>query len=220
MRVLGAVTIGQSPRSDVLADLRPVIGQDVHVVEAGALDGLAPDEVAALAPQPGEAVLVTRLRDGSSVRVAHRHILPLLARRVESLARQVDAVLLLCTGSFPPFQVPCPVLYPDRLLRNFVRALAPDLHLGVLTPDDAQVEEQKSRWSEGGRRVTVRAASPYGEPGRLLEAARDLAWQGADLVILDSLGYSVATKRLVRELAGVPVILPRTVLARAAAELL
>jgi len=102
MRILGAVTIGQSPRSDVLSELRPLLGEDVTVVEAGALDGLQPDDVAGLAPGPGDAVLVTRLRDGSSVRVAHRHILPLVARQVEALARRVDVMVLLCTGSFPP----------------------------------------------------------------------------------------------------------------------
>ncbi len=220
MAVLGAVTIGQSPRSDVVSEIRPLLGEGVRIVEAGALDGLSPDEVAELAPAPGEAVLVTRLRDGSSVRVAHRHILPRLARQVEALAREVDVVLLLCTGSFPPFRVGCPVLYPDRLLQNFVRAVVPDGHLGVVTPDEAQIAEQRVRWSETAGRVTVRSASPYGDPGHLLATARDLASQRVDLVVLDSLGYNLTTKRMVRGVVGVPVVLPRTVLARAAAELL
>lgn len=220
MRVLGAVTIGQSPRDDITSELRPLLGGGVTIVEAGALDGLSQEEVTALAPNHGESVLVTRLRDGSSVRVAHRHILPRLARQVEALARQVDVVLLLCTGTFPPFRVPCPVLYPDRLLLNFVRGVASDLHLGVVTPDADQVTEQQTRWSAVAGRVTVRAASPYGEVNRLVEAAQALASRKVDLIVLDSLGYNLAVKQKVRELARVPVILPRTVLARAAAELL
>lgn len=197
-----------------------MLGEGVTVVEAGALDGLAPDEVAGLAPAPGEPVLVTRLRDGSSVRVAHRLVLPRLVRQVEALARRVDAVLLLCTGSFPPFHVDCPVLYPDRLLQHFVGAVAPSGHLGVVTPDEGQVEEQAGRWSRVAARVTVRAASPYGDPSRLVEAARSLAALEVDLVVLDSVGYNLGAKRTVREVVGVPVVLPRTVLARAAAELL
>lgn len=189
-------------------------------MEAGALDGLSQEEVTALAPAHGEGVLVTRLRDGSSVRVAHRHILPRLARQVEALARQVDAVLLLCTGTFPPFRVACPVLYPERLLLNFVRGVAPDLHLGVVTPDAGQVAEQQTRWSSVAGRVTVCVASPYGDVNRLAEAAHALASRKADLIVLDSLGYNLAAKQKVRDLAGIPVILPRTVLARAAAELL
>ncbi len=220
MRVLGVVTIGQSPRDDIVSEMQPLLGEGVELVQAGALDGLSREEVAALAPAPGEAVLVTRLQDGTSVRVAHRHILPRLARQAEAIAGRVDALLLLCTGSFPAFRVACPVLYPERLLQNFVRALSPGLHLGVVTPDDGQVDEQRTRWSEVAARVTVCPASPYGDPGRLAEAARSLASQHVDLIVLDSLGYNVAAKRAVRELAGVPVVLPRTVLARAAAELL
>lgn len=220
MRVLGAVTIGQSPRDDITSELRPLLGGGVTVVEAGALDGLSREEVTTLAPAPGEAVLVTRLRDGSSVRVAHRRILPRVARQVEALARQVDAVLLLCTGTFPPFQVACPVLYPDRLLLNFVRGVASGLHLGVVTPDPGQVAEQQGRWSAVAGRVTVRPASPYGDVNRLTEAAHALASRKVDVIVLDSLGYNLAVKQKFRALAGVPVILPRTLLARAAAELL
>ena len=46
---LGAVTIGQSPRTDIIPDLRTVLGAEVEIVEAGALDELAPDEIRALA---------------------------------------------------------------------------------------------------------------------------------------------------------------------------
>ncbi len=214
------MTIGQAPRDDIVSELRLLLGGGVSIVEAGALDDLLHEEIAALAPAAGEAVLVTRLRDGSSVRVAHRHIMPRLARVVEALARRADLVLLLCTGTFPPLHAACPVLYPERLLRNFVQAVASDWHIGVVTPDTGQVAEQQTRWSEVGGRVTVCAASPYEDVSRLAEAARDLASQRVDLIVLDSLGYNVAAKEMVREVAGVPVILPRTVLARAAAELL
>lgn len=220
MSTLGAVTIGQSPRTDIIPELRTVLGPEVEIVEAGALDGLDPDEIRALAPARDDTVLVTRLRDGSGVRVAHRHVVPRLVRQVEALARQVDAVLLLCTGSFEPFRTSRPILYPERLLFGLARAVAADGHLGVITPDEGQVEEQRSRWGGVARRVTIRAASPYAESARLPALARELAEAGADLIVLDSLGYSLAMKQTVRQAAGRPVLLPRTVLARAAAELL
>ena len=53
MYKIGAVTIGQSPRSDVIADIRPILGSEVDVVEAGALDGLTKEEIAKLVPKRG-----------------------------------------------------------------------------------------------------------------------------------------------------------------------
>ena len=36
---IGAVTIGQSPRTDVTCDILPILGDNVQLLEAGALDG-------------------------------------------------------------------------------------------------------------------------------------------------------------------------------------
>ena len=217
---LGAVTIGQSPRTDIIPELRTVLGAEIEIVEAGALDGLAPEEIRALAPVGGDTVLVTRLRDGSGVRVGHQHVVPRLVRRVEEIAAQVDAVLLLCTGSFHPFRTEIPVLYPERLLFGLARAVAGNGHVGVITPDPGQVEEQRARWGEIVHRVTVLSASPYADAAVLPALGRQLANAGVDLIILDSLGYSLVMKQTIRQASGLPVLLPRTVLARAAAELL
>jgi hypothetical protein len=76
-RTVGAITIGQSPRTDMVPELLEVLGPGVELLEGGALDGMSGAEIAAIAPRDGDQVLVTRLRDGSSVRLAERHILPL-----------------------------------------------------------------------------------------------------------------------------------------------
>ncbi|HCA41385.1 MAG TPA: AroM protein, partial [Aminobacterium sp.] len=73
-RYLGTVTIGQAPRTDIIPDIMPILGENVEVVESGALDGLTKDEVAEMAPKKDDYVLVTRMQDGSSVTVAERYI--------------------------------------------------------------------------------------------------------------------------------------------------
>ena len=65
--VIGLVTIGQSPRVDVVPEMTAVMGPGVDVREAGALDGLSRAEIAALAPTGDDEILVTRLAAGSSV---------------------------------------------------------------------------------------------------------------------------------------------------------
>lgn len=216
---LGAVTIGQSPRTDIIPDLRTVLGEEIEIVEAGALDRLSGREVEQLAPGDGDQVLVTRLRDGTGARIAHQHVVPLLQARLLELAPHVDAVLLLCTGSFDPFPLSRPILYPERLVLAMAQAVAPR-HLGIITPDPHQMDEQQQRWRSVAGRITVLPASPYVSAETLPALGADLARKGADLIVLDSLGYSLAMKAAVRRAAARPVLLPRTVLARAAAELL
>jgi AroM protein len=58
--VVGVVTIGQSPRTDVVPDITRPLPPGTQVIERGALDRVGPAELAGLAPVCGEDLLVTR----------------------------------------------------------------------------------------------------------------------------------------------------------------
>ena len=51
MTKVGLITVGQSPRSDVVPDMAAILGGDVEILEAGALDGLSREQIAPLAPE-------------------------------------------------------------------------------------------------------------------------------------------------------------------------
>jgi protein AroM len=169
---------------------------------------------------------VTRLRDGSEIRVGEADILAGVQRGVDALQERADVILLLCTGPFPRLRSRKPLLVPDRILLHFVRGVVDHPRVGVLTPAEAQVPWQEARWRaslpETVEEIAVVSASPYGVAWR--EAFRDplarLAVHGPGLVVMDCLGYDRAMRAAVRATLGVPVVLARTVLARAAAELL
>lgn len=44
---VGAITIGQSPRADVVQELLPLMGEQVELIQAGALDGLTREDIQA-----------------------------------------------------------------------------------------------------------------------------------------------------------------------------
>lgn len=217
---VGAITIGQSPRADVVPEMLEVLGGEVEFIQAGALDGLTGEEVAGLAPQPGEYVLVTRLRDGSSVKVAEQRILPRLQAQINHVVQAgAEVVALLCTGEFPPFDCPRLLIKPQVVLYHFVAGVGQGKRLGVVIPASEQIEDTERRWRSLGGPVRVEAGSPYADISQLEAAVASLkAWE-ADLVVLDCIGFTRAMKARAAELAGVPVVLPRTVLARTLAEL-
>jgi protein AroM len=224
-RVIGAVTIGQSPRVDLVPELISILGPDIEIRERGALDGLTKDEIAALAPQLGDSVLVTRLADGSSARIAERHITPRLSETIHALFREgIDIVALLCTGEFPELEGEGLLIRPQVILYNVAQAVSSGLKLGVICPDAGQITEAEARWRNVGREQVVVVACPYGDPEEveagLEKAARTLKAQGVELAVLDCIGYTVAMQELVRKEAGVPVILARGILARVLKELI
>lgn len=218
---VGAITIGQSPRTDVVPEMLPLMGPGVEVVEAGALDGLSGAEIAAMAPRPGDYVLVTRLRDGTPVQVAKHHIVARMQAQIDRVVREgARVVALLCTGEFPELTCPRLLVEPQLVLHHATAALAGGRKLGVLVPAPEQVEQAVARWKGLAADLRVEPASPYGEVERIREAAGRLRAWGAELVVLDCIGFTVDMKKQVRDIVGAPVILPRTLLARTLAELL
>lgn len=214
--LLALVTIGQSPRVDVLPDLMPVL-EGRRWREYGALDEAAPADLADIAPRAGEVPLVSRMHDGSRVSMVHERVLPFVAAAVERAAGDgADAALLMCTGHFEPFDTSIPVYAAEPLAQAFVAAHAAGF--GVLNPVREQLDESRSRWeARVGRSVPVAAADPYtATDGELAAAARELATRGVSSVVLDCFGYSSAMADVVTAATGLPTHLTRRIAVEAA----
>jgi protein AroM len=220
---LGIVTIGQTPRTDVVPEMAELLGPDVEILERGALDGLEMAAISALAPAPGDEVLITRLRGGAPVFVGQRRIAPRVQACLADLDRHDVAVsALLCTGVFPEMAAAAPLLHPDRLLLGALRAVSWPGRLGVLTPSASHVPQTAARWRGCGYEPVVAVLSPYEDEdeGRLALAVEALGGGEAGLVVLDCMGYRRKVKHEIRALLGVPVLQANLLLARVAAELL
>lgn len=218
---IGLVTIGQAPRTDVVPEMRALLGPVVEVLEAGALDGMTPEEIAMLRPHEGDYILTTRLRDGTEVLVAKRHVVPRVQQRIAALEQDgAEVIGLLCTGAFPDVDSRRPLLRPQQLLYNLVRSMAFPGRIGVLTPSSQQRAQTRCKWQEMGLDVAVEAASPYGDPDELERAGEGLHKAAVALVVMDCIGYSEAMKSRVKTLTGAPVILAHALMARVMQELL
>ena len=219
-KVIGAVTIGQAPRVDIMPELTAILGPEVQVKEAGALDGLSKEEIASFAPKAGDYVLVTRLADGSSVKVAEQYITPRIKERIQNFFDQgIEVVALLCTGEFELVGKGL-LVRPQPILYNVTKAVADGLKVGVVSPAADQIPQSKKRWQQVGTEQVMVAASPYGDVAELEKAADALKRQQVQLVVLDCMGYTLAMQEKVRQITGAPVILARGIFARVLKELI
>jgi protein AroM len=217
---LGVITIGQSPRQDMVPEMERWL-PPVTILERGALDGLGAESIAELSPQEGDESLTTLLKDGSSVVIGRARILGLIQHHIDELETAgVDATLVVCTGEFPRFTHAKPLLMAERLLRFGAAALAGDGRVGVVCPLPEQKADSQSKFALLGN-VDVTAATPYTEGTKLLEAAaHELAARGAEVLILDCMGYTEHHRAQASQASGLPVILSRAIVARLTAELI
>lgn len=204
--MLGLVTIGQSPRDDVVASMFGSLPHGV-AVEAGALDELDRCSIDALEPVDGEQPLVTRLRDGSEVVIAKERMLPHLERAVERLEQAgCDPICVLCTGEFPRLGSASLVVYPDQLMQHVIEALLPSGTIGVLMPHAGQQDGMVAKWKSATRSVVTAVASPYSAADQI-SAVIGALQPRPDLIVLDCMGYDRAMLRDARDASDVPVLL-------------
>lgn len=221
-RKLGAITIGQSPRNDVIPEMEKYLGEDIEIIQAGALDGLTVDEIKDFQPEKDDYVLVSKLRDGSSVKFAERYILPRLQDCIDKLEKEgADIILFICTGVFPDiFKSKIPIIYPEKILHSLVPSLLDKGNLAVVTPDKLQVNQSKEKWKETREEVKVLAASPYSKNDEFSEIIEEFKKDKTDIIVLDCMGYTQEMKDRISEATGKIVILSRTIVARVLGEIL
>ncbi len=217
---VGMITIGQSPRKDVVPEIKEILGKKIEVTECGALDGLSRDEVRRLAPTADDDVLVTRLQSGEEVIVGESRILVELQNCVDRLADECDLLALLCTGKFPQIKSKKIILMPEALLDGIVNGILGNITLGVLIPSERQRDQISKRWRHPDRKVVVESASPYSSHDEVTPSAQKLASSAPDFIVLDCMGFTSKTRETVRRLTARPVILPRSVLAHSILELI
>lgn len=214
---VGFITIGQSPRIDVVPEIKPYLG-NVEIIECGALDGLTLEEIKELEPKKGDYVLVSRLKDGTQVRLGREKIVKRLQECIKKLEKEVDVIGVLCTGEFPKLTSQKLFVEPSLLLLKTVEVLGIS-KLGVIVPDPDQIEMTKHKWKGVCKNIEVRSVSPYvGNEEELTKVAQEL--KDCDLIVFDCIGYTLNAKKIVKKVTEKPVVLPRTLMARVIGELL
>ncbi len=212
-RRVASLTVGQTPRADVLPDILAHMPAPIEVEEFGALDGLSDSEIAALAPQADEYCLITRLRDGREVLVSK----PRVAERLEAICRSLDSqrydlVVILSTGLFREFESPCPMVNAQRAMEASIDAIAAaGQTVGVIYPTHRQIAENAGYSVPG---LSLRFS--YAESGvadSLRDAATDL--DSCDLIVLNSVSFTEEDRSIITRHTGKQVILARRMVAGA-----
>src|SRR5688572_29533438 len=110
---IGLITIGQSPRDDIVPEMIAQLGREVDVIQAGAIDGLTLEQVRELAPRGDEAWAVSRMQDGYEVRLAKRELVPRMQQRIDELEAQgVELIVPLCASDWSSLRCAVPFINP------------------------------------------------------------------------------------------------------------
>ena len=223
MKKFATLTIGQAPRPDLAPVFNAIAPAGTEVVHAGCLDGLTKAEVdEQFAPVGSEGLLTSRMLDGTAVVLGKSAVRKALQEKIHQLEKAgCSPIVLLCTGEFEGLTTEkVRLIEPDRLLPPVFAALLNPLQVGVMVPLIEQAQSELNKWKGLDKPPVFAAASPYtASKEELQEAARKLAHQGAEVIVLDCMGYS-KLRDICAEAVDVPVIASSTMVAELTANLL
>lgn len=214
------LTIGQSPRGDIIPPFKEILGPDHEILEAGALDDVTRSEIEGLVFRPDDYLLVSRLRDGAEVKIHKRFILPLLQKRIHELEKKgVRLTVIMCTSKFPHFESQGLIVTPQEILKGVLEATLKNGKLAVVYPAEEQTHKAEDDFGRDGITIYADHLSPYEDEGDLEQLAERLKEQDPALIFLNCFGYTSNVKKIVAERTGKPVIHSNVVVARVLKEL-
>jgi protein AroM len=220
-RTLGIAVIGQAPRPEIAALYAAAVPPETRIVLRGCFDGLSDTEIDARAPVSADDALYTPLPDGREVKISKRAVAERAPAALAALRRDgADAIVFNCTGEFPPMAGDTGVLFPSRVLKGLTGALLPRGRLGLLIPIPEQAEILSEQRSRPGVEVLVEVLRPSADDATVADAAQRLAARKPDLVAMDCMSYTPATKEIVHRWIHAPILLAITATSRVLRELL
>jgi protein AroM len=217
--MIGLVTLGHSPREDHEA-VYDLIAPGIKRKLVGGLDSFTCEQAAALEDKNGVSPLVCLLSDKTTVEIPLPVLFPYLKSQVDTLADQgASLAVVLCSGGFPTFDCSIPVVLPGLVVPATVAGLYPDKNIGLIVPNEAQVPAALSHWKNQGVEAVCAVVSPYEGTG-FEEAGEKFRANETDFVAVDCMGFGEEHRERLKTLCGCPVMLPKTLVARVALELL
>jgi protein AroM len=182
---------------------------------------LSEADVDARAPVSAADALYTPLPSGREVTISKRAVAERAPATLAALRRDgADVLVFNCTGEFPTMAGDAGVLFPSRVLNGLAGALLPRGRLGLLIPIAEQAEILSEQRSRPGVEVVVEVLRPSADSGATADAAQRLAARKPDLVAMDCMSYTPATKEIVHRWIGAPILLAVTATSRVLRELL
>ena len=211
---IAVVTMGQAPRPDVLGELRTILG-DLSYTEFGVLDEVSQEQIARMVPRPGEPRFFTRLRDGSHVILEADAIATRIGALVERIDGQdFDLLILAMTGIRNRLATRTPLIHGQFAVEAWVAALTTgNSRIGTIFP----LAGQGTLLSELGYGTVLQSshATIGGSHATHLDDAIGRV-AGADLIIMNSVGYTEEMAEQVARESGKPVVTACRIVASAA----
>lgn len=207
---VGLITIGQTPREDMLNMVFDGVINQYDIVQYGALDEInyIKAEYFFKPHKPKGQVFSTKLRNGNQIKIDEYTLLPLLEKAINKIEIEFNPMftILMCTGEYKTLEKYKKVIRPYRIAHSIIDLFFEDCRLGILVPSEEQIKLKKNEWSTDSRDVYIESVSPYSSIEFIIEKVDMLLKNNVDCIFLDCFGFSKLTATKIKKYSQLPVL--------------
>lgn len=202
---IGVLTIGQSPRPDLVSPLMQQLPENCNIIQRGALDGLTSASLPAI--HDATYPLTTRMRDGSLVMIEEAFLATRLQQALNELeATGVMATILLCAGTFAGLKGVCPLFKPFVVGRSVLNSLGLK-RIGLIAPIKEQEIPIRQRWQAAGFQPTVWTADLAQQDKTFTQQLHEqIEANQLQCIVLDYVGHPASQVADLRKKIVIPLI--------------
>ncbi len=219
---LALLSVGAVPVDEIM----PLLTEDIpeqQITHLSLLGTLSHHEVTEeYGASADDKTLQVLLGDGSLMTLSHYKVELALQAVIDVLEAQgYDVIMVLGGGYFPGLITRSAILLePDRLVPPLVASIVDGHQVGILLPAPLELTSQQQKWQGLEMPPIYGPDASLSDDAALLHAGGVLKTRGADVLVLDCLGFHQHHRDLLQKSLEIPVLLSHTLVARLASELL
>jgi len=211
-KAVAMLTVGHSPREDIIPELRNLLNPKIEIIHRGALDKFSLEEVVSrFSPSDGEATMVSRLSNGEMGTFSAAKVMPFIQASINSACLDgANCVVLLCTNRFTNLCSPVPLIVPFFVMHSLIQSIHAGMRIGALFPFESHAVQMATWWKEFGIELDYLCVNPEAQMDFEFISSR---FRNTDLLILDCIGYTGSVRKELSQRLDIPIISPRALIA-------
>lgn len=207
-RKVGLISMGQSNGKGMKENIEDILEPRFEIVGVGILDNYSFEEIKnKFWPKEGETYIVSSIENNQMVKISQIKAHKLIEEKLKILEQNdIMCNMLMCTGQFSEFSNNGILLRPEKIIYSVLKGLGVK-RIGIIVPEEDQIEDSLKQYNEFNPQIL--AASPYGPTENIFKVSSKFD-KDLDVILLDCMGFTENMKKIVQDVTGLKIILPRT----------
>lgn len=209
--------MGNSPRIDIINDFNLLLNDYmVKFIEIGVLDKLSEKDLPnLLTTKKNEKTIITKYRDNITCYLKKDEVGKIIENLIHKIdPRKFNKIVIACDEDYRNILGKMDnIVLPLEIMKQYLESQSLKTNNSIVFPTESQVKFEREEWCRILSSPQFLVCDPFSTEN-FVSTIKSLKKSKPDRIILNCFGFTLEQKRSLEHELGIPVILPRELVAR------